>query len=898
MTTLEDWSIAVKAITKGSAEQKAAFYNVMLEKGTDAQIRAAVEKVLGKQTDEAWSYLQALAAEQRKPPVYVDINDVEPAGRTAALLVPNTAEGKFYNAIPDVIRKIAESVDSQLNVNNQQIEKRVIPGEKGYYEGDPDTGQYFVPGTPDVIKYYNRITGNEIKPLFDISGAQFFGGSKEKLEQVLTEAIGQFSFDQVKSIGFQNFANYIQKLPIFPPPDLGEIIDFSPSKTALEVQSRKLPNGYYSFPAATAYALMGWCFDDKGTRVYLDQLPNPPKIFYDYQYGICFAEEVAYWMTGNPPLGLFGLDAVTKLAGQISQVLNRNSSGGAWGYFGATEMLRRIAQRWLGATGVSDLNDLEFRKENITVSYNFESYYDEVSGVHFYQILTEDGWVSLDQSQITNADIKILGTERRYDTESYVYVLIKTGVFNTTQTQEGIYDKKSNRYIVTSEQKGWFSKSFGTDRLYIDLGGWGEGEGVTYASAYWYPGASSFTFETWGKATGLKAFLSSDLFKIVSIGLAVWGIGAALASISTTGIGIANVAQLTASVNNLPGVDLGIVGDIAAGISGGIKLASSIPGAFAEGFDAFDASALDASGLDIKETIMDFEFSDFNFDAVDVPVFDTGGFDMTGLDFGDIPVIDPGLVDIDLTLADIGANVVDIDESIFADYGLELGDLIPDEFGNIFTVTGDAVTLTPEAYVKSIYIDESGNYRDYTNNILLSQQEAELEFNESGADNDAVFAKLAEKAQAIAGNSFIAQEGPQARPAGTPQPAAQGEVPFFKVLSQEVMGWFKTITSYSLAKEQLDKTGRYTPPYQTNPSGTAYSQVPGVPVRRADGSTVTNNGNGTQTIQFADGRVQTLPTNVNPNSFSGGQLIAGVSNQTLLLAGAGLLAVLLLARRK
>jgi hypothetical protein len=148
----------------------------------------------------------------------------------------------------------------------------------------------------------------------------------------------------------------------------------------------------------------------------------------------------------------------------------------------------------------------------------------------------------------------------------------------------------------------------------------------------------------------------------------------------------------------------------------------------------------------------------------------------------------------------------------------------------------------------------------------------------------------------------MAQDGPAGRPAGSPAPAAQGQVPFFQAVSQEVLGWFKTITSYSLAKEQLDKTGRYQPPYQTNPTGQAYSQVPGVPVRRADGSTVTNNGNGTQTVQFPDGRVQTVPTNLNPGSFSGGQFgggqwIAGVSNQTLLLVGGGLLAALLIARR-
>jgi len=841
VTTLAEWTSVVQAIAKGTAEQKAAFYNVMLEKGTDAQFRAAVEKVLGKQSNEAWSYLQALAAEQRKPPVFVDINDVEPAGRTAALLVPNTVEGKFYNAIPDVIRKIAESVDSQI---------KTAAG----------------------------------KPLYDLQGHPLFGGSKEKLEQVLTEAIGQFSYDQVKSIGFQNLAQYIQKLPIFPPPDEGELVDFSNTKTPLEVQARKLPNGYYSFPAATAYALMGLVFGKSPNMFYLDQLPNPTKVFYDLQYGICFAEEVAYWMTANPPVGLFGLDAITKLVGQISQVLDRNSSGGAWAYFGAPEMLRRIAQRWLDMTGIDDLNNVEAGTKDVPITYPVVQHTDEygIPSDVYSKVISED-----QLERLTPEEIKNLKSEKLYDNDSGGYYIRYS--LDSTIKQEGIYNKKTGQFIRLG-RSGW-------SYPYIDLGGWGEGEGITYAAAYWYPGASSLTFQTTGKATGLKAFLSSDLFKVVSIGLAVWGIGAALASISTAGLGVANVAQLTASVNNLPGVDLGIVGDVAAGISGGIKLASSIPGALAEGFDAFDASALDASGLDIEETIMNFEFGDFNVDAVDVPVFDTGGFDMTGLDFGEIPVIDPGLLEVDLTLADIGANVIDIDESIFADFGLELGDLIPDDFGNVFTVTGDAVTLSPEAYVKSIYIDEAGNYRDYTNNVLLSQQEAEITFNESGADNDAVFAKLAEKAQGIAGNSFVAQEGPQARPAGTPQPAAKGEVPFFQALSQEVMGWFKTVTSYSLAKEQLDKTGRYTPPYQTNPTGTAYSQVPGVPVRRADGSIVTNNGNGTQTVQFADGRVQTMPTNVNPNSFSGGQLIAGVSNQTLLLAGAGLLAVLLLARR-
>jgi hypothetical protein len=335
----------------------------------------------------------------------------------------------------------------------------------------------------------------------------------------------------------------------------------------------------------------------------------------------------------------------------------------------------------------------------------------------------------------------------------------------------------------------------------------------------------------------------------VAIALAAWGGYAALSSIASSGITLSNVAQLTASIDRLPGVDLGTLGDIAQGFSSGSKLAAGIPGG---------------------STMFDFEVGD---------------------------VFDPGSFDVDLTLEDIGASVVDFDDSIFADFGLEATDLLSDDFGNIFTVTGEAVTLDPEAYVKSIYVDELGNYRDFSNNVLLSQPEADQIFNESGADNDAVFAELANRVQSLGGQTFGSIEGSAARPAGSPAPAAQTQVPVIQQVSDTVLGWFKTITSYQLAKEQLEKTGRYTPPYQTSPMGTAYSQVPGVPIRRNDGSTVVNNGNGTQTIAYPDGRVQTVPTSLNPGQFAGGQLIPGVSNQTLLIAGGALLAVALLSRR-
>ncbi|NDG05413.1 MAG: hypothetical protein EB121_08740, partial [Alphaproteobacteria bacterium] len=283
--------------------------------------------------------------------------------------------------------------------------------------------------------------------------------------------------------------------------------------------------------------------------------------------------------------------------------------------------------------------------------------------------------------------------------------------------------------------------------------GYAQGEGFTYAYLFYENG--TWVFRTIGQATGFKAFLQDfgPLLKIASLALAVYGIGAALASISTSGASFLNVAQLTASVDNLPGVDLGVVGDVASGVSGGIKLAENI------GANMFD-------------------FADF--------------------DLGDIAVVDPGSFDVDLSLSDIGANVVDFDLSIFQDFGLEATDLLPDAFGNIFTVAGEAVALDPETYVKTIYLDEFGNYRDFTNEVVMSQAEADAAFNERGLDED-VSNALAEKVRGLSGTSFVSTQGSANRPDGTPAPAAQGQRPFFEVLSQEVLSWFKSITSYSLA---------------------------------------------------------------------------------------------------
>jgi hypothetical protein len=675
--------------------------------------------------------------------------------RTPALLVPNTPEGKFYNALPDLVARVAQAFDEQF--------RRVTPNQNTF----------------------ERVN-------------DCYRDSKAKLEAVLWSIAAEtFTLEVIQQIGVVESLNAIKRAPIFTWDERFPLIEttlwIAGKLHNIKLPIQALPNGLYRFSPTIAYALLSRQANREGALTYIDDNNAPTRIVYDGVYGICFSQDVAFCLMGDP---LYAYE----------------TSGVTYGTLRDSPV-----QAFIGA-----------------IAFGFSDYVN--SGRNWYVLPSVAPW--------SPAQVVPIGRGR-----------LGLNPWNQPQVPWSSAFPWCTNLILWPE--------FLTGK-FAEMGRqWDEYESKVQRSQW-----LQFGFAL----------------------LAIASLGSAINSMGAIGANVQNVAQFTAAIDNLPEIDLGVAGDIASGISSGIKLASTIPDGSVFNLDAeFDAGSF--------EPIEEASMFDFPTDLEEIAV---------GFDF-DIPVIDPGLLEVDLTLADIGANVIDFDDSILYDFGLEATDLIPDDFGNIFTVTGDAVQLTPEAYVKSIYIDEGGNYRDYTNNVLLSQQEADMVFNESGLDDDAVFAELANRAQGLAGNSFVAQAGPNGRPAGTPEPAAKGEVPWFQALSQEVMGWFKTVTSYSLAKEQLEKTGRYTPPYQTSPTGTPYSQVPGVPVRRADGSTVVNNGNGTQTIQYPSGQVQTVPVSVNPSGFQGGQftpgsfggqLIPGVNNATLLIAGAGLVAVALLARRK
>ena len=113
----------------------------------------------------------------------------------------------------------------------------------------------------------------------------------------------------------------------------------------------------------------------------------------------------------------------------------------------------------------------------------------------------------------------------------------------------------------------------------------------------------------------------------------------------------------------------------------------------------------------------------------------------------------------------------------------------------------------------------------------------------------------------------------------------------------EAVGWAaageaitRSVANALTIIKQLEN-GTYRPG-AVSPYGTVRPPVPGVPVTQRDGSVVVNNGNGTQTITYPNGTSKTMSTAV-----AGAGTFGGISSNTLLIAGAGLAALLLLRRK-
>lgn len=349
-----------------------------------------------------------------------------------------------------------------------------------------------------------------------------------------------------------------------------------------------------------------------------------------------------------------------------------------------------------------------------------------------------------------------------------------------------------------------------------------------------------------------RAKQRANILKPLALALAVTGIGSAVSSIMASGLSVANVAGLVSSIDAIPGVDLGAAGDVAKIAKGGLSV----------------------------DDYLSYDFHDL----------EVGSFgDMP--DLVSIPSLDPSLLDFDIDVApiDIGAVVDEFTLIELGDLGIDTESLGIDLSGALYDDLGELVNPSIEVYAQSLYIGDDGGIYDFANQPLLTPAQAEAAFNEGGIDE--LTAQTWAAAGAM-GNTFVAETPNAARPATTPAAKSTGILPTFSGDSYGafILNAASTLGNFFLAREQIQKTGRYTPAGQTSPYGILNPSRVGVPQAQPDGSIVVKNADGTVTRTNIDGS----QTTIRPGAQTGG--LAGISTNTLLIGG-GILAAVLLLRK-
>jgi len=268
------------------------------------------------------------------------------------------------------------------------------------------------------------------------------------------------------------------------------------------------------------------------------------------------------------------------------------------------------------------------------------------------------------------------------------------------------------------------------------------------------------------------------------------------------------------------------------------------------------------------------------------------GFDEWNLPPSDFDyVFTPG--DVIVSPIDLGIDVaITIDESGLVTE-LDPNALFPDDSGILYNEAGQAAVIPAELYAAGIYatVGENGvvEVRGPDNLVL---------YEVSGTATTEQLTQLTQGAVASrAGTTATSAPGPATRPAGLTATAEKTTVSSVLDFSKLAESLTKSVANIFTIVQQVERGtyGRAPSPYGSfNPYGTVRPQTPGVPVRNADGSVTVNNGNGTQTTTFPNGQKSTISTSTF-GTFGGS--IGGISTNTLLIAGAGLAALLLLRRK-
>jgi hypothetical protein len=291
--------------------------------------------------------------------------------------------------------------------------------------------------------------------------------------------------------------------------------------------------------------------------------------------------------------------------------------------------------------------------------------------------------------------------------------------------------------------------------------------------------------------------------------------------------------------------------------------------------------------------------NDILFPGAGVSIQDNFGYDWQ-LDTSDV-IVSPGDLGLDVAIA--------VDESGLIT-NLDPNALFPDDSGVLYNQVGEVVAYTPDSYLEGIHYDRDNDvFLTPDNRLLMTRQEAVdavaagaagCSSTGAGLNGPSDFCQppgksiedlMRKKFGPESGQTVIPgppsadrkAETPPTNPNGVKLPEAVGFAAAAELITKSAANIWTIITQVS--------NGTYRPG-QTNPFGTLRPPVPGVPVRNRDGSVTVNNGNGTQTVTYPNGTSKTMSTAV-----TGAGGFGGISTNTLLLAGAGLAALLLLRRK-
>ena len=373
-------------------------------------------------------------------------------------------------------------------------------------------------------------------------------------------------------------------------------------------------------------------------------------------------------------------------------------------------------------------------------------------------------------------------------------------------------------------------------------------------------------------------------YPLLSVAIGQTAVNTALTG-GNVALAATNAAKNAISQGTFPAYDPTDVGYIAsqaaqAAVTGGNVKAAVTKALLFSGAAQLDSTTPDAvdQTFDPNTNLVTTTYSDGTVD-ISAPV--QGITTITAADLG----IDPNQA---ASIADNADN--------FAQTGYTLQDqLYPDPAGNVFTASGSFVTLNQDAFVNGCYMDNAGNVYSPANQVLMTHDEVQTLINANPSNpSGAISDHLMTLWQDAAGQTVPSGDPPPSRPADLPPPAKDTKVPTILDQLKATDSISKLALSIVGTTKQI-LTGKYTPTYATSAYGTPRVQAVGVPITQPDGTVITNNGNGTQTVRSPTGQISTMSTGF---TSSQGSILSGlgVSSNTLLIGGGVLLAVLLLRK--